>query len=200
MRRAAIEKLKAPALDAALLALCCLPLGWSAWQLLTDQLGPDPAKMLMQSTGGWGLRGLTIVLLAAPLSRWGYRFILRYRRMLGVVTFSYASVHLLLFAQVYVGWSSVLLVEELRERPYVLVGFAAWLCLLLLAVTSTDRARRSMGKSWRSLHKLIYPATVLAWLHLLWLARSDVGEVVVYGLVFGLLLGWRMVRRRRLAA
>ena len=120
--------------------------------------------------------------------------------MLGVVTFSYASVHLLLFAQVYVGWSSVLLVEELRERPYVLVGFAAWLCLLLLAVTSTDRARRSMGKSWRSLHKLIYPATVLAWLHLLWLARSDVGEVVVYGLVFGLLLGWRMVRRRRLAA
>ena len=94
----------------------------------------------------------------------------------------------------YVGWSGALLVEELKERPYVLVGFSAWLALLPLALTSTDRARRSLGRRWRQLHRLIYPATVLAWLHLFWLARSDVGEALVYGVAFAVLLLWRFRR------
>ena len=95
---------------------------------------------------------------------------------------------------VYVGWSGALLAEELKERPYVLVGFSAWLAMLPLALTSTDRARRWLGRRWRQLHRLIYPATVLAWLHLFWLARSDVGEALVYGVIFVALLGWRWQR------
>ena len=159
-----------------------------------DQLGPDPAKVLMQGTGEWALRGLAVVLLASPMAKFGWPSLFQYRRMLGLLVFLYVSLHLLLFAQVYVGWSATLLLEELQERPYVLVGFTAWLTLLPLALTSTHRARRALGRRWRQLHRLIYPATVLAWLHLLWLARSDWGEAMVYGAVLGGLLAWRVHR------
>ena len=135
----------------------------------------------------------------SPLAQRGYRGLFRYRRLLGLTLFLYVSLHLLLFAQVYVGWSGDLLIEELNERPYVMVGFAAWCALIPLAFTSTDMARRRLGRRWRQLHRLVYPATILAWLHLLWLARSDVGEALTYGALFGLMLGWR-VRRRLLKA
>ena len=181
----------------AILALLCLsPLAWLLWALTLDQLGPDPAKVLMKGTGEWALRGLALVLLATPLAKSGWPGLFRYRRMLGLCVFLYVSLHLTLFAQVYVGWSATLLFEELRERPYVLVGFTAWLTLLPLALTSTHRARRALGRRWRQLHRLIYPATVLAWLHLLWLARSDWGKALVYGVVLGGLLGWRVRRRQ----
>jgi sulfoxide reductase heme-binding subunit YedZ len=148
----------------------------------------------MQGTGEWALRGLAVVLLASPMAKFGWPSLFQYRRMLGLLVFLYVSLHLLLFAQVYVGWSATLLLEELQERPYVLVGFTAWLTLLPLALTSTHRARRALGRRWRQLHRLIYPATVLAWLHLLWLARSDWGEALVYGAVLGWLLAWRVHR------
>ena len=178
----------------AVITLCLLPLAQLAFQLASGDLGPDPAKRLMQGTGEWGLRGLAIVLLAAPLAQRGWRGLFRYRRVFGLFLFFYITLHLLLFAQVYVGWSGALLVEELEERPYVLVGFSAWLALLPLALTSTDRARRYLGRRWRQLHRLIYPATLLAWFHLFWLARSDVGEALVYGVSFAVLL---LLRFRR---
>jgi sulfoxide reductase heme-binding subunit YedZ len=174
--------------------LCLLPLGLMIYELVSEQLGPDPAKRLMQGTGEWGLRGLLLVLLATPLAQRGYRGLFRFRRMLGLTLFLYLCLHLLLFAQVYVGWSGELLYEELKERPYVMVGFTAWCALMPLAATSTDRARRWLGRRWRQLHRLIYPAAVLAWLHVLWLARSDVGEALIYGALFAALLGWRLRR------
>ncbi|MBU02735.1 MAG: sulfoxide reductase heme-binding subunit YedZ [Halieaceae bacterium] len=174
--------------------LCLLPLGLMIYELVSGQLGPDPAKRLMQRTGEWGLRGLLLVLLATPLAQRGYRGLFRFRRMLGLSLFLYTCLHLLLFAQVYVGWSGELLLEELKERPYVMVGFAAWCVLMPLAATSTDRARRWLGRRWRQLHRLIYPAAILAWLHVLWLVRSDVGEALIYGALFAVLLGWRLRR------
>ena len=176
------------------LILCLLPLGLMIYDLAMGQLGPDPAKRLMQRTGEWGLRGLLLVLLASPLAQRGYRGLFRFRRMLGLTLFSYIFLHLLLFAQVYVGWSGELLLEELMERPYVMVGFTAWCALMPLAATSTDRARRWLGRRWRQLHRLIYPAAILAWLHVLWLVRSDLGEALIYGALFAVLLGWRLRR------
>ena len=175
-------------------ALCLLPLLMLSIQLGTGQMGPDPAKRLMQGTGEWGLRGLILVLLAAPMAKRGWPVLFRFRRVLGLSLFVYVSLHLLLFAQVYVGWSVTLLAEELQERPYVLVGFSAWLAMLPLALTSTDRARRWLGRRWKQLHRLIYPATVLAWLHVFWLVRSDVGDALLYGAIFAVLLLWRARR------
>jgi sulfoxide reductase heme-binding subunit YedZ len=115
-------------------------------------------------------------LVGRPLAKFGWRGLFQYRRMLGLLVFLYVSLHLLLFAQVYVGWSATLLLEELKERPYVLVGlFGLAGHVTAGADFDTDRARRWLGPALAQLHRLIYPATVLAWLHLFWLARSDVG-------------------------
>jgi len=170
------------------------------WQIATNALGPDPAEPLMQGTGEWALRLLVLVLLARPASRLGWSLLFRHRRMLGLFTFFYATVHLLLFAQVYIAWSAPILVEELAERPYVIVGASAWLLLLPLAITSTDAMRRTLKQRWRQLHRLAYGVAVLGVLHLLWLSRSDIGTPLVYGGIFAVLLLWRLVvflQRRR---
>ena len=157
----------------------------------TNSLGPDPAEHLMHVTGEWVMRFLVLVLLATPLVRYGWPRLARYRRMLGLYVWFYATLHLLVFAQVYIGWSGEQLVEELAERPYVLVGFLAWLILVPLGITSAHAIRKKMGRHWRQLHKLTYAVAVLGWLHLLWLSRSDVGDAVVYGVIFALLLVYR---------
>ena len=174
--------------------LALMPFVVLVYQILTDSLGPDPAEAFMHVTGEWAMRLLVLVLLARPLAQNGWGRLFRYRRMLGLFVFFYASLHLLIFAQVYVGWSSVILIEELSERPYVLVGFLAWVILLLLAVTSTDGWRRRLRKHWRRLHRGVYVVVILGVLHLLWLSRSDIGDAVLYGVVFTCLLGWRLKR------
>ena len=99
-------------------------------------------------------------------------------------------------AQVYIGWSGAILLEELAERPYALVGFLAWLILVPLGITSAHSIRRKLGRNWRKLHKLTYAVAILGWLHLLWLSRSDIGEAVVYGTVFVLLFALRIRKRQ----
>lgn len=172
--------------------LTSAPIAWLSWKVATNQLGPDPAEALMDATGEWALRFLVVVLLARPASQWGWPLLFRHRRMLGLAVFFYASLHLLVFAQVYIGWSAAILLEELAERPYVIVGAAAWILLLPLALTSTNGWRSRLRQRWRQLHRLIYIVAPLAVLHMLWLARSDIGEVLVYAALLGLLLVWRL--------
>ena len=100
----------------------------------------------MHVTGEWVMRFLVLVLLATPLARYGWPRLARYRRMLGLYVWFYATLHLLVFAQVYIGWSGEQLVEELADRPYVLVGFLAWLTLVPLGITSARVIRKKMGK------------------------------------------------------
>ena len=146
----------------------------------------------MHVTGEWVMRFLVLILLATPLARYGWPRLARYRRMLGLYVWFYATLHLLVFAQVYIGWSGEQLIEELAERPYVFVGFLAWLILVPLGITSVQAIRKKMGRHWRTLHKLTYGVAVLGWLHLLWLSRSDVGDAVIYGALFGVLLACRV--------
>ena len=171
---------------------CLVPFGMLVSGVVSNSLGPDPADHLMHVTGEWVMRFLVLVLLATPLARHGWPRLARYRRMLGLYVWFYATLHLLVFAQVFIGWSGVLLIEELVDRPYVLVGFLAWLILVPLGITSARAIRKKMGKHWRQLHRLTYIVVILGWLHLLWLSRSDVGDAVLYGVIFGLLLGYRI--------
>ena len=181
-----------PAIRVAVFLTCLLPFLALARAVASNSLGPDPAEHLMHVTGEWVMRFLVLVLLATPLARNGWPRLARYRRMLGLYVWFYATLHLLVFAQVYIGWSGDQLVEELAERPYVLVGFLAWLILVPLGITSAHAIRKKMGRHWRQLHKLTYAVVVLGWLHLLWLSRSDVGDAVIYGALFGVLLAYRL--------
>lgn len=182
-------------LKPGVILFCLAPLLWAAYGTLAGQLGPDPAETLMHLTGEWALRLLALTLLVSPLRSWtGWARLMTLRRMLGLYAFFYACVHFLVFLQFYIGWTGTALAKELTERPYVSAGFAAWLILLPLALTSTRRMRRRLGARWTRLHKLIYLAAIIACLHLLWQARSDLGEALVYILVFALLLRWRVRR------
>ena len=181
-----------PSLRLLVFAACLIPFLVLLNGVISNSLGPDPAEHLMHVTGEWALRFLVLVLFATPLARYGWSRLARYRRMLGLYVWFYATLHLLIFAQVFIGWSSERLVEELAERPYVLVGFLAWLILVPLGITSLHAIRRRMGRHWRRIHRLTYVVAGLGWLHLLWLSRSDVGEAVVYGLIFVVLLAYRV--------
>lgn len=184
-----------PAVRVAFFVICLVPFLALTNGVISNSLGPDPAEHLMHVTGEWVMRFMILVLAAAPLARWGWPRLARYRRMLGLYAWFYATLHLLVFAQVYIGWSGEILLEELAERPYVLVGFLAWLILVPLGISSADRIRRKMGRRWRQLHKLTYAVAVLGWLHVLWLSRSDVGDAMAYGVLFGILLLDRLLWR-----
>lgn len=176
-----------------------MPVGQLFYAAVANQLGPDPAESLMHATGEWAARFLIVTLLVSPLRAWtGMSELLRLRRMLGLFTFFYACLHLFLFLQFYLGWQSAVLWEELRERTYITAGFSAWLLMLPLAVTSSAGMQRRMRRNWQRLHRAIYPVAVLVSLHLLWQARSDIGEALLYALIFAGLLLWRFTRYRRM--
>ena len=180
-----------PSLRVVVFTVCLIPFLVLLNGVVSNSLGPDPAEHLMHVTGEWVMRFLVLVLLATPLARYGWPRLARYRRMLGLYVWFYATLHLLVFAQVFIGWSGEQLAEELAERTYVLVGFLAWLILVPLGITSLHAIRRKMGRHWRRIHSMTYAVAVLGWLHLLWLSRSDVGEAVVYGVIFAVLLAYR---------
>ncbi|MCX2979156.1 sulfite oxidase heme-binding subunit YedZ [Candidatus Marimicrobium litorale] len=180
---------------ASVFVLCALPFAWLLYGAVYGGLGPDPGEALMHSTGEWSLRILAMTLLMSPLRVWtGKPWVIKLRRMLGLYAFFYATIHFTLFLQFYTGWAGAALLQELVERPYVSAGFAAWCIMLPLAITSTRGMRRRLGQRWIKLHRQIYVAAIIACIHLLWQARSDIGEALAYLLVFGLLLAWRFRR------
>ena len=172
----------------ALLPLVLLVLG-----VLQDSLGPDPAKALSHMSGDWALRFLMLTLAITPLrllshsSEW-----VHYRRMLGLFTFFYAFIHLLIYCLFLLGLQWQDLWADVIKRPYITVGFLAWLLLLPLAVTSTNQWQRKLGRQWSRLHQLIYVIGVLVLLHIIWQARSDLAEPLLYVLIFFLLMCFRL--------
>ncbi|CAA0097370.1 Protein-methionine-sulfoxide reductase heme-binding subunit MsrQ [Halioglobus japonicus] len=182
-------------ISAAVIALCLLPFVWLVYTAAVGSLGPDPAKALMHSTGEWSLRLLALCLLISPLRAWtGWPGVMKWRRTLGLFAFFYGCIHFVSFLQFYIGWDAAALGEELAERPYITLGFGAWILMLPLAVTSTRKMQQRLRGNWRRLHRLVYLAALLACLHLLWQARSDLGEALYYLGIFAVLLGWRVRR------
>jgi sulfoxide reductase heme-binding subunit YedZ len=184
--------------------LCLVPFLWLVGAAASGGLGADPAEVIMHVTGEWGLRILLLTLLVSPLRHWtGWHMLYRLRRMLGLYAFFYSCVHLFSFCHFYTGWEWRLLAEELAERPYITAGFAAWLLMVPLALTSTRRAQRRLRRNWQRLHRAVYAVALLACCHLVWQARSDIGEALFYALVLFALLAWRVKRfagRRALAS
>ncbi len=185
----------------ALLAAGLLPLAWLVWRTLTDQLGANPAETLIRATGDWTLRGLCLTLAVTPLRQMlGWPELLRFRRLLGLLTFGYASLHLLGYAWFDMGLDWADIVRDIPKRPFVLIGTLAFVLLLCMAATSWNGAIRRLGaRRWQLLHRSVYAVAMLAILHFWWMraGKQNFGEVWVYGQILAALLGWRLWRRAK---
>jgi len=179
---------------AALLPLTLLVIG-----VVQHTLGPNPAETLIRSLGDWTLRFLCLTLTITPLRQWtGLTALARLRRMLGLFTAFYASLHFCAYAVFDMGlvWGDI--VRDVAKRPFILVGATAFLLLLPLAATSFNRAIRWLGADrWQMLHRAVYAIALLAILHFFWMraGKRNFGEVAVYATIVGVLLGWRLVRK-----
>ncbi len=184
--------LKAGAHALALWPLAILVLG-----IANDTLGADPVARITHDTGTWALRLLLLGLALTPLRRFsGQAWPIRFRRLVGLYAFFYACLHLATWLVLDLGgyWTQVF--DDLAKRPYITLGFSAWLLLVPLALTSTRGWMRRLGRRWGQLHKLVYAAAVLAVLHYLWLVKADLREPLVYAAILALLLGLRWRWRR----
>jgi sulfoxide reductase heme-binding subunit YedZ len=195
------QALRHPAAWWALLVLGLLPLAWLGGQIWQDQLGANPAEALIRATGDWTLRSLCVVLAVTPLRQLlAWPELVRFRRMLGLLTFAYACLHLLCYAWFDMGFEWGDIVQDIAKRPFILLGFSAFLILLALASTSFNRAIRQLGaRRWQALHRAVYAVAVLAILHFWWMraGKQNFAEVLVYAAILISLLGWRLARRMR---
>jgi methionine sulfoxide reductase heme-binding subunit len=187
--------------------LCLLPFGWLAFGAFTDGLGANPAEHLIRSTGDWTLRFLCIVLAVTPLRvSLKLNALARYRRMLGLFAYFYVAVHLLSYSWFDMGFEIAEIAKDIAKRPFILVGFAAFVLLTPLAATSFNRAIKALGaKRWQRLHKLVYLIAGLGLLHFFWMraGKNDFAEVFVYAGIVAALMAWRVwnfLRQRKARA
>lgn len=186
------------ALRITLFAACSLPALLTLWWAFRGQLGANPVETLTHHSGEWALRLLLITLAMMPLARISKtQWPIRVRRQLGLWSFFYLLAHFSIFLVFDLSLDFGLLAEEIAERPYITIGFAALLMLTPLAITSTRGWQRRLKRRWKQLHRLIYPAVILACLHFLWKAKVLEAEPVIYALIAALLLCIRLPMIRR---
>ena len=181
------------AVKSALWVACLAPALSLGVAALTGGLGANPIEEITHRTGWWALLLLTVTLAITPLRRLaGKPGWVRYRRLLGLFAFFYATLHFLTYLVLdqFFGWSYI--VEDIAKRPFITVGFAAWLILLFLAVTSTTGWIRRLRKNWQRLHRLVYVAGLAAGVHFLWKVKADTREPVVFLVLIAALLLLRL--------
>lgn len=183
--------LKVPGLQVLVHIGALLPLVWLIWQFSQGQLTANPIREVQLRTGKYALNLLVLSMACTPIYNiFGFGPARRLRRTLGLYAFMYASLHLLNFIGLDYGFDFALIQEGISSKRFALVGFAAFLILLLLAITSTKGWVKRLGENWKRLHRLLYVAGVLAVLHFVWLTKSkaDLRVPLIYGAVITLLL------------
>ena len=194
-----------PVSKPAVFVLCLLPLVWLFYSAFADQLGANPAEAMIRATGNWTLRFICIVLAVTPLRILSNTPALaRFRRMLGLFVYFYVVVHLLSYSWLDMGFDAAGIVKDIIKRPFILVGFTAFVLLTPLAATSFNKAIKTMGvRRWQMLHKLVYLISGLGLLHFFWMraGKNNFTEVFVYAGIVAVLLGWRVqqyVKKKKL--
>jgi sulfoxide reductase heme-binding subunit YedZ len=175
-----------------------LPLAILIWAYWQDQLTVNPIQEITFRTGKTALNLLVLSLAVTPVNIvFGFRQVLPLRKLLGLYAFLYVSLHFLVFVWLDYGLDLELLKEAIFEKRYALVGFAAFLILIPLAITSTKGWMKRLGKNWKRLHRFVYLVGLLAVVHYVWLVKSDIREPLIYGAVVGLLLLLRLAPIRK---
>lgn len=185
---------------------CLAPLGWLIWGAMTNNLGADQTHTITFATGRTTLRLLLISLAITPLRRLSphLSWLIKFRRLLGLFAFFYATLHLMTWIALYTGFDPASMAADILKRRYITAGMAAWLLLLPLALTSTTWAIRKMGgKNWNRLHRLVYFAAIAAVIHYWWQVKSGVLTPIGVTLILAALLlvrpllAWRQQRKTR---
>lgn len=174
--------------------LCLIPFAWLATRTLTGRLGINPVEDLELTTGIWALRFLVLTLAVTPVRRLtGWNRLIQYRRMFGLFTFFYACVHFAIYIGIdqFFAWDFI--IKDVVKRPFITMGFTAFVLMIPLALTSTKGWIRRLGRKWQLLHRLIYISGVCAAIHYLWKVKVMIGSPVYYAIVIGALLGFRLV-------
>ncbi len=179
--------------------LCGIPAGLLVYNFATGNISADPIEDLTNVAGNWGLRLLILTLAITPLRRvTGINQLILLRRMLGVYAFFYIVLHFLTWLVVDNFFDIQRIIEDIIERYYILFGSLAFLLMIPLAITSTNRMVRWLGaKRWAKLHKLIYPLSILAIVHFYLQVKADITEPVIYGTILAVLLGYRVWASRQ---
>lgn len=179
---------------------CLVPalrLAAGAFGVAGVSLGADPVKLILHTTGTWVLRFLAATLLMTPLrDLTGSLTWLRFRRMLGLYVFFYAVLHFSTYVFLDQDGKLLAIGKDIAKHPYVLIGFLGFLMLISLAVTSTAKAQRRLGRRWTRLHQLIYIVAGLGVWHYWWLVKKDIRPPLAYAAVFAVLIGYRWGHRR----
>jgi methionine sulfoxide reductase heme-binding subunit len=189
-----VRSVKSPdTIRRAIYVVGAIPAAWVFYKGFNDQLGADPVRALEKQLGIWGLRFLVIGLAVTPLRRIGGPNLIRYRRAIGLLAFFYAALHLFAYLWFDQNLDLSAIGRDILKRPYVTVGFASFLILLPLAITSTNAMIRRLGSRWNQLHKLVYLASALAAAHFIMLVKRWPPEPLIYAGLIAALLGFRLV-------
>ena len=183
-------------LKLVIFVLALLPLLRLIERGVQNNLSANPLEFITRATGDWAIYFLCLTLLVTPLRRMtGLNWLLRLRRLLGLYVFFYAFLHFLCFLWFDHFFDLEEMVKDIVKRPFIAVGFAAFVLLVPLAVTSSDRLMRQLGRWWGRLHRLIYAVALLAVLHFWWMksGKNNLQEPMIKALVMVLLLGSRVV-------
>ena len=189
-------------LKVCVFAACLVPLGILMWEGFRSELGANPVEFITHATGDWTIRFLVITLAITPLRYvLGLPDLIRFRRMLGLFAFFYGSLHFTTYIWLDKFFDLSEMWKDIAKRPFITVGFAAFVAMIPLAATSTVWSIRKLGgKRWQMLHRLIYFSAICAVIHYYWLVKSDIRKPLFYAACVGVLLLWRVgrwVKRRR---
>lgn len=178
----------------AVVLLALTPLAYLAYGAYADALGANPVEAIEFGTGKWTLRFLIVTLMITPVRQiTGWNWLIRYRRLVGLLTFFFATVHLSVYFALDVGFSVGDVVHDVIKHPYITMGMLAWLTLVPLAITSTRGwVRRLGGRRWTRLHQLVYVTAVAGSIHFLWAVKKDRSEPLAYVTIFAALFAYRI--------
>ena len=172
---------------------CLVPLALLVFGAFTGTLGANPVERITHRTGLATLILLLVTLAITPLRRWtGMLWLIQYRRLVGLFAFFYGCLHLLTYLWLDQNFRIAAMAHDVVKRPFITMGTLSWLLMLPLALTSTQKAIRSLGKNWLRLHRLVYAAAAAGAIHFYWLVKRDKQEPLLYLAILTALLAWRL--------
>ena len=178
--------------------LCLWPLGIIILDIYYNNLGAEPVKKIMNHFGEWTLIFICLTLTMSPLKRiTNLSFWIKFRRMLGLFVFFYATVHLLTYIGLDYRFDWDPIINDVLKKKYIFIGFSAWLLLIPLAITSSQKMIKILGRNWKNLHRLVYVIAIFGSLHYIWLSKTIFFKPLVYTLIIVVLLALRIKIKKR---